>query len=211
MRTDFWIKAASVLLAIALWAFVISRGQTDISMEVPIIFRNVASGLHVSDNHADTVTVVIRGHERFIRELNSTDVRIYVDAEGVGKGYHQFRIKGRNVDLPGPLRVVSISPSSVNVRFVETIRKTVPVRAVVIGLPLAGYRTLAVEVVPKEVVISGEARSIRKVVSIYTEPVDISSASDTVVRNTGLVQPSESVSTEPESVTVKVVLAKEKK
>lgn len=193
-----------------MWAFVISRGQTDISMEVPLVFRNVGPGLHVSGNHGDTVTVVIRGHERFIRELNSADVRVYVDAEGVGKGYHQFRIKGRNVDLPGPLRVVSITPSSVNVRFVETIRKTVPVRAVVTGLPLEGYRTLAVEVVPREAVLSGEARDVRKVESIYTEPVDISSASNTVVKNAALVQPSDSVSAEPDSVTVKVVLIKEK-
>lgn len=193
-----------------MWAFVISRGQTDISMEVPLAFRNVGPGLQVSGNHGDTVTVVIRGHERFIRELNSADVRVYVDAEGVGKGYHQFRIKGKNVDLPAPLRVVSITPSSVNVRFVETIRKTVPVRPVVIGLPLEGYRAAAVEVAPREVVISGEARAVRKVESVFTEPVDITAASNTVVRDAGLVQPSDSVSTEADSVTVKVVLVKEK-
>lgn len=198
------------MLAAVLWAFVISRGQTDISLEVPVAFRNVSPGLQVAGNHSDTVTVVIRGHERFIRELNSADVRVYVDAEEVGKGRRQFRIKGKNVELPAPLRVVSITPSSVNVRFVETIRKTVPVRAVVTGLPLAGYRTLAVEVVPREAVISGEAREIRKVESIFTEPVDIASASDTVVRNARLARPSDAVSAEPDSVTVKVVLVKEK-
>jgi YbbR domain-containing protein len=210
MRKDTWIKAVSVLFAVALWMFVISRGQTDISLEVQVGFRGVPAGLQPAGGKPRTVTVGIRGHERFIKELNPGDVHVYVDMGGLGRGVHQLRIRSRNVKLPSPLRVVSVTPSSLNVQLEESLRKTVPVRAVVTGRPGEGFEAASVEVMPPEVVVEGVVSEVRRVKAVETVPVDITLASDTVVKDARIVRPGGSMSAEPDSVTVKVVIVKER-
>lgn len=210
MRKNFWIKAASVLFAVALWMFVISRGQTDISLEVQVGFRDIPTGLQLAGGKSRTVTVGIRGHERFIKELNPGDVHVYVDMGGLKRGVHQLRIRSRNVRLPSPLRVVSVTPSSLNVQLEESLKKTVPVRAVVAGRPGEGFKAVSVEVMPPEVVVEGVVSEVRRIKAVETVPVDVTSASDTVVREARVVKPGGSMSTEPDSVTVKVVIVKER-
>lgn len=209
MKRNFWIKAAAVLLALVLWMFVMSRGQSSVSLEVPVVFQNVPPGLQVSGEKSRTVTVEVRGHERFIRDLRPGDVHVSLDMEGLKKGIRQYRITRANVKHPSTLRVVSISPSSLNVHAEETLKKTVRIMPVIAGEPLKGFRTSAVEVVPAEATVEGLVNEMRRMNTLETEPVDISSASETVVTEAKILKPDTSIKTDIEAVTVRVVIVKE--
>lgn len=115
MRKNFWMKVASVVLALAMWLFVISRGQTEVSLEAPLVLENVPVGLRITGDVTQTVVLSIKGHERFVKSLRPEDVRVSLDLSGLRKGQNRFALDHDDVELPAPLRVLSIAPSSVSI------------------------------------------------------------------------------------------------
>jgi YbbR domain-containing protein len=212
MKMKFWLKVLSVLMAIALWMFVISRGQSEVAMEVPISYANVPKGLEVvKGESAGATSVGIRGHERFLKNLRTGDVRVVLDLSHVKKGRHLFGIKRKDVVLPAPLRLISISPSTVLVTVEEVVTKEVPVRASIIGLPPAGYSLRAVQVTPEEVTVSGVRSEVRKVKALETEPIDISAARETLVMKVSIDAGGLDVRPSASSVTVRIIIAEERR
>lgn len=208
MKKNLWIKVIAVLLAVGLWMFVISRGQSELSLEVPVVYRDLPTGLQVAGAEK-TVTLVVRGHERFIRNLSPEDIHVSVNVADLKKGIHPYRVTRSDVKLPAALRVVSIFPSAINVQAEETLKKRVHVTPVVTGTPLEGFRRGMVEVVPEEVMVEGMVNEVRRLQSLETEPVDVSSASATVVAEAKIRKPGGSVLPEVNTVTVRVVIVKE--
>jgi YbbR domain-containing protein len=210
VKKNPWIKVAAVLLAMGLWMFVISRGQSQVSLEAPVEFRNVPSGLQIVGESSKTVTLSIRGHERFIRTLSPEDVYVSLDASDLKRGIQRYSITRGDVRLPSTLRVETVSPSAVNVQAGKTLKRKVPVRPLVVGSPLEGYRIGTVEVVPEEITVEGLVNEVRRLQALETEPVDVSSASATVVSETRVRKPGGAVRLEVDAVTVRVVIMKEK-
>jgi hypothetical protein len=208
MSDNFALKLAAVVLAIVMWAFVVSKGKSEVSMEVPVFFRDVPPGLQVAGN-SRSVTVTISGHERFLRELNPGEVHITIDMSGVEQGIHQFRIKRANVKLPAPFTLLNISPTALNVRVEETLKKTLRVKPTLTGKPLKGFRVESVEVVPAEVTVEGITKEVRRLQSLGTEPVDVTAASETVLSEVRIQEKGDSVRMDVEKVTVRVIIVEE--
>lgn len=120
MRKNFRLKVASVVLAIALWLFVISSGQSEVFMKVPIEFKNIPQGLQIVKSESMTEAVLgIRGHERFLKNLTPDDVHIYLDIGGVTEGQYLYNIQSDDIKLPVPLELSNINPSSVKIIIVK--------------------------------------------------------------------------------------------
>lgn len=209
MKTNFPLKVAAVVLAVAMWLFVISRGQTEVSMQVPVVVENVPAGLYVAGESAKTVVVDLRGHERFVRRLRPGDVTVVLDAGAVQKGDNKVRIKSEDVKAPAALKVTGIRPAAVDLDVEKTYAKTVPVYPVVDGTPKKGYKVTRTEVSPSEVVVSGGRRRVSFVSSVKTEVVDISGADKTVSHEVALNGLDRGLSADPAVVVVKVIIAKE--
>jgi YbbR domain-containing protein len=209
VKKDFWIKVASVLLAVALWLFVMSRGQTEVSMQVPLVLENVPSELRLTGERDRDVFVDIKGHERFINNIKPGDIRVVLDLGHIKKGRNQLSIGFKDVDLPPPLKLINIMPSTVSLNAVRAVSKKVPVSAVVEGRPQEGFVVRDTEVSPKEVTLTGVRKQLGYISSVKTEPVDISSAARTVEREVKMVGPNDDTVVEPGTVTVRVIIAEE--
>jgi YbbR domain-containing protein len=210
MMKNAWIKGASVVLAIALWLFVISKGQSRVSMAVHLEFKEVPRGLQVMESGTTQRTsLVIRGQERFIKNLNPDDVHVYLDLKELSKGRHLYEIKNGDVKLPTPLRVVTISPSTATVALEAIISKKVAVRPVIVGLPREGFNVERLEVSPKEVMLEGAESELKDIKVVRTEPVDVSLASGTMVKEVMIDRARLNIRPEPQEVTVKVTIEKE--
>lgn len=205
-----WIKGASVALAIALWLFVISKGQSRVSMSVHLEFKDVPQGLQVMESGTTQRTsLVIRGQERFIKSLSPDDVHVYLDLEGLSKGRHTYEIKSDDVSLPPPLKVITISPSTAKVALEGITSKKVAVRPVIVGLPREGFTVERLEVSPREVMLEGGESELKEIKVIRTEPVDVSLASGTIVKEVTIDRARLDIRSEPPAVTVKVIIGKE--
>lgn len=209
MSGKLGMKIASVVLGIVLWVFVLSRGYSDVTLGVPVQFINLPPGLQMVDHGIAVVSVSLKGHERFIKSMTSADLRVRLDMGGAVKGPNEINVDRKNVELPPFVRLGKIKPSSIVVGVEETLKKSVPVRAATIGLPQKGYRVAHVVVTPVKVRVEGGERALSHLKILKTEPVDITSASDTFTVQVGVEPPGGGLKPSIDTVTVKIIIKKE--
>jgi hypothetical protein len=205
------LKLAAVLLSVALWFFATSRGQSEISIDVPLVFRNIPSGLEMIDNNIKTISLNIKGQERPIKNIKLSDIGVYIDLSKAKKGKSIYYVTRDNIKLPHGITVLNINPSSVKVIIEDTITKTVKVRPVIIGEPEKGYYVKSVEVAPQIVVIEGIRSQVRKFNTIKTESLDITGSNETSTQELKLDLTGKNIRTKINVIEVKVVIGGKRK
>lgn len=180
------LKTAALLIAVILWLFVTSKGLTEVSFDVPVDFVNIPQGLDIVRYDIKTVNIVIRGYERFIKNIKQGDIRINVDLSRAKKGEVQLPIRAGDIRLPNTVSVVRIDPSSVRVILEEKTTKKVPVKPVITGRPDRGYSVSSIKTIPEEIRIEGITSELKKINFLYTEPVDISGLRDNLTQEVSL-------------------------
>lgn len=125
--------------------------------------------------------------------------------ERVDRAVVEVKIEGVTVDVNGayaPTLVdnagehlsdnLRLDPPTVFVEIPimqEVRNKTVGIQAVTTGRPAAGYWIEEITAEPATVTVVGDPQSLSSIDLVQTEPVDISNASGTIVREVKLVQP----------------------
>ncbi|MFA4911230.1 MAG: CdaR family protein [Desulfobacteria bacterium] len=202
------MKIAAVVMAIILWFFVTSRGQSEVSMDVPVELKNIPGGFESVRQGIKTVSVSIKGQERLLRNMKIAAVRVHVDLSKAKKGEGTYYINNEDVKLPSTMTVTNISPSSVMVALEETVIRTALVEAVLVGTPKKGFFVGSVEVNPREMTIEGARSEVSRRKSLRTEPVDITDLDETSVQEVRLDLGGRNIRTEVQEVNVKIVIKK---
>jgi YbbR domain-containing protein len=200
------LKIASVLLAIALWVFVTSRGQSEISVDVPLEFKNIPAGLEIVSHSVKTVSLGIKGQERLIKNIKPAEIRVSIDLSKAKKGEDIFYIHRDDVKLPHAVTVANIDPSSVKVTTEETVTKTVKVVPLITGAPERGYYMKSVDVEPQTVIIEGVRSEIARIKNVRTEPLDITGLNESFTQDMKLDLTGKNIRSKISDVNVEVVI-----
>lgn len=203
---NIWLKVAAVALAVILWFFVISRGQSEISMEVPLELKNIPRGLESVKQSVKSVSVNIKGQERLLKNMESSAVRVYVDLSKAKKEKGTYYINKDDVKLPSTMTVTGITPSSVWIVLEETVVRTMPVRPIIIGNPKKGFVISSVVVTPEEVIVEGAKTEVGRIKFLRTEPIDIADLDETLVQDVRLDVAGRNIRTGVQEVSVKVAI-----
>lgn len=201
------LKIASVLLAIVLWIFVTSRGQSEISIEVPLEFKNIPQGLELTSYSVRTVSLNIRGQERLLKNIKPSDIRPYVDLSRARKGESIHYINKEDIKVPPSITITNVNPTSIKVFAEETISKRVKVIPVITGEPARGYYIKSVEVIPQYITINGIKSEVLKIGTVKTEPYDITGMSDPFTQELKIDLTGRNIKPEPREVTLKVIIS----
>lgn len=200
------LKIAAVVLSIVLWIFVTSRGQSEISIDIPLEFKDIPPGREMVSSSAKVVSLNIKGQERLVKNIKPSDVRVYIDLSKAKKGEGIYYINKDNIKLPQPVTITNITPSNVKVITEETVTKTVKVRPVIVGTPERGFYVKSIDVVPETVLIEGRISEVRKVNIIKTEPLDITEFNEAFTQDLKLDITGMNIRTRADHVNVKVVI-----
>lgn len=209
MKRDQWLLLASILLALVMWGFVIARGQSSINIEVPVTFENIPVNFRVTSGSNTSVKVSIKGHERFIKNIRPEEIKVKASLEDMKKGNNVYVINRADIELPPTLEVLSLSPSVLHLGIEETIRRKLPVRAVITGLPKNGYTVRKVEVIPMSVDAEGIRNIIKGLAQIYTKPVDIGDATNSIETEAELNISGMDIIVSDKTAMVRITIAKE--
>ena len=204
------LKISAVLIAVLLWLFVTSRGQSEMSLEIPVEFKDVPVGLGIASTSAKMVNVTIKGQERVMKNVRPTDVRVFIDLSKAKKGEGSFRISQYDIKLPYAMKVMNIEPTTLRVKLDETATKPVTVNPVITGIPGKGFYVKAIEVEPKSIVIQGLKTEVRKIGEIRTETMDISGIGETVTQELNVDASGANIKLEKDRVRVTVVIGGKK-
>ncbi|MGC2063758.1 MAG: CdaR family protein [Thermodesulfovibrionales bacterium] len=211
LTENLGLKISAILIALFLWYFVTSRGQSEMSVEVPIEFRNIPVGLGIVSSSSKLAVVNVRGQEQLMKNIKALNIRVMVDLSKAKKGEGTFYINKDEIKLPYAMTVTTVSPSSFRVRMDETATKTVVVTPLITGVPEQGYAIKTVEVEPLNIMVQGLKSDVRKITGLKTEALDITGLYESVSQNLDIDTAGTNVTPEVASVKVKVVITGRKK
>lgn len=205
------LKVSAVLIAVLLWLFVTWKGQSEMTVDVPIEFKDVPVGVGIVSASAKSANVTVKGQDRIMKSLRPSDLRVLVDMGKARKGEGVFHINKDDVKLPYAMTVTGIDPSTIRVKLEETITKVVPVKPSITGEPEAGFHIKFVDVEPKNIVIQGLRSEVRRISEIGTDTMDISGARASQTQEINIDAAGANIRPERDKVRVTVVIAGGKK
>jgi YbbR domain-containing protein len=170
---NLWLKLVSLALAVGLWMAVTRQPTAEVAVEVPIAFENMPANLEISSADIPRVQIRLRGSERAIRRLQTSDVFVDVWLDVTKPGERSFDLTARQVHQPHELQVVQVIPSQVRIAFDVRATRQVRIQPRVVGSFAPGYQIAQITVDPPEVSIVGPEKRVEAVESATTDPVDI--------------------------------------
>jgi YbbR domain-containing protein len=170
---NFGLKLVSLLLAVALW-FVVARDPiAEVEIKVPIEFHSLPENLEIDSASFTQAQIRVRGPERVIHRLETSDVRAEINLANVSPGERTFELTAQQVHVPQDLEVVQIIPGQFQLSFDTRTTRTVEVRARVTGTFAGGMRVAQTLADPSTIMITGPRRRVEAVESATTDPVDV--------------------------------------
>jgi YbbR domain-containing protein len=209
IMNNIGLKVSAVLLSVFLWFFVASRGQSEITLEAPLEFRDIPAELGIISSNVKTVMLTLRGQERFMKTLNASNIRVFIDMSKAREGEGIYHVDKGDVKLPFAISVTNVDPASIKVKLEERVTKSVPVRVSIIGTAEKGV-SVSASVEPKNVIITGLKSEVKQVRYLVTEDFDITDMKGTVTESLKLDTSGMNIVPEITKVTVRFTYTENK-
>ena len=180
---NFSLKIMSLLLAAGLW-FMISRDEqpAEVAVRAPIVFKNSPSNLVISSESIPETQIRVRGPERAVRQLTSTEVQAEIDLSGATAQDRTFDLTPRDVRHPREVQVMQIVPGQLHLAFDSRLTRDVEIRPRVLPGNLAnGEQVAKIDTDPARVTITGPRRHVERVEAATTDPIDPTGTQGTAV------------------------------
>lgn len=185
LTTNIWLKLASLIMAIALWFFVILSGRSEVIMDVPVNFKNIPDKFEIVD-YPKTISITIEGQERLLKYLKPDEIDAVLDISDAKAGRSFYTISKKNIKLPKSFLVTAINPESFSLTIERQLKKAVSVKPHIVGAPEKGYKITAIKVEPGTVILEGPESAVLKIDVVRTEPIDINGINSNLVYKANL-------------------------
>jgi len=202
-------KVLSLLLACIVWyATNVVERDAERVVAVPLALRQVPRNLVITDWPRDRVQVTVRGPRPLLAGVDEQRARLLMRLNTLDQGENWLDLKAGFLEpeLPRRLKVVRLEPGRVLVQAERLKRRSLPVRATLVGTPAFGFRTSGVRTDPERAEVSGPAQQIGDLDELQTVPVDIGGAQSSVQRRALIEWVGDFVTFMPDRVTVTVEL-----
>lgn len=205
------LKLSALILAVILWLFVTSKGQTEVAMNVPVEYTNIPSGIEISRNMVKSVNIVVRGHESILKNIKQENLRVFLNVGRAKKGEAVFPVGNNDLKLPSAISVVSVQPPAVKIFFEETASRKAVIKPAITGTPEDGYYVRSIDVSPAEIFIEGAKSEVRKTGVLKTEQIDINGLAEDLKQDVGLNMTGINVRPKTEKVSVLIRIGRKGK
>lgn len=173
LRTLLWAFA----LAVAVWIAAVTAADPDELRTYPTPVRieivGQDPGLVIDGNVPSQVQISLRAPQSVWNELSAQpgSVRAVLDLSGVQAGQHVASVQVQ-VDAR-PVRIVTVSPSSVALTLEPLMSRTLALQPSVTGQPAVGYQVGDLTVDPKQVILAGPQSIVQQVAKVQVV-IDVS-------------------------------------
>jgi YbbR domain-containing protein len=165
-------KILSLVVAFGIWFVVMSSNSIEITKEITLELE-LPSGLVVANEVPDRVSFRLSGSKFFLRTLANSLDTIRVDLTKAKAGPAYYKIEKDSLHLPIGVKILSISPSTINPVLEPVDRRSVPVEVVKKNEVPNGYRLVRMQAMPKNVRIKGPRNVVERISVIRSQPVDL--------------------------------------
>ena len=176
-RRNLGVKVISFLFAIFIWLFVMNQGTpSTLIPEQTVSIPLVASGLPQNMVVMSVLPLVRVRLQGINPSANISDIYAQIDLSSGAPGERSYRI---NVIAPVGTNVVDVQPANIKLQLDTLQEKTVPVEAIVTGVPADGYQLGTIFVKPSAVNVRGPS-SILSTLTKVTVEISATGANETI-------------------------------
>lgn len=190
-KNDLTLKIFALIIAIALWSYVMSEvnpDRTETIRNISVTFNNLEAlerqGLVLMEPNEATVTVRVKGRKFDMANFDSKKIRAFVDLSGYGEGQIKVPVHVLIEDSTN-INVERIEPSEILFRFDRLISKQKAVTVKTKGDLDSNFALGEIKTKPESVLISGPRSWVNDVAEVIVE-VDLSGRKDS---STGVTLP----------------------
>ncbi len=176
---DWHLKILALAFSITLWSFVVGQEKAEIALSVPIEIINLPSHLVIANDIPSDIQVRVFGRRSIIKNIAAQNLTKVIDLRDATPGKMLIHLAADDFSLPGGVKVLRIKPSIIEIELQPLLRKTVPVKAILIHKPAQGYEVASIIVRPLATQISGPAKVVASIKVLKLSPVDLSGARKT--------------------------------
>lgn len=169
-------KLLAVVVAVGAWWYVQASDVDEQQVRVPVEWM-VPGGLITVEPLPPTALVTLSGPRNALRRVVDNDLVLPVDlgASGARLGDHSLELSPVDVrGLPSTVNALDLRPPTVSFTLDEVDVRRVTVQPVTVGEPKAGWVVTEVRLDPAVVELRGPRISLANLISVDTEPVDVS-------------------------------------
>jgi YbbR domain-containing protein len=206
------------ILALAVWVSAVTAADPDETRvyptAIPIEFVGQDPQLISTGQVPATIQVTLRAPRSVWDQLTSGEASLHavVDMTGLGSGAHTINIQ---LQISAhPIRVISVSPRTLNMVLEPLETVNLPVELTLNGSPAIGYQVGEPSLSPGEVVVSGPQSVVSQVAHVNTS-LDLSNARQSLQASLPLQAVNAAgaalvgVSLHPDTVTVNLPLSQQ--
>ncbi len=170
---DLRLKGLALIIALLVVALV-RGGQemtTRVSVDVEVLRPGETADRVLMTDVPDVVKVRLRGSQPLVQNVGDEDVpAVTLDLRDAPEG--RYDLGKAPFRIPPGLELVSVSPSTIDLRYEERVTKAVPVVPALTGDVAPRHHIKApIPLTPSEVSISGPASAASLIAEVRTSPV----------------------------------------
>jgi YbbR domain-containing protein len=167
---DWKLKGLSLILAIMLWFAVSYKGESKLSVSVPVAPTNLEKEFMIKNMDTEDVLVMISGPVSALKNLRPKDVKAPLDVGELKGGRHIVNVQNTDIVVPKGIKVEAVKPDYVVIEIERTLEKRLKT---VVKLDdkwksLYGIKSWY----PQYVTVEGPKVSMEKIDTIETVPID---------------------------------------
>ena len=173
---NFWLKLASLGVALVLWFAVSSEhAWRDVTLyNVPVRVWTSRSDIVVTSVAYRVVDVRVRGPANRIARLLPEEVAVWVDVTPFPPGQHLLTLDASFVRRPAEIEVLRIDPPTLPLELQRVVTQRVPIRPHLQEHTLAAnYVVLGYEVRPEHAQVTGPERLVSQLQSLPTRAISL--------------------------------------
>ena len=178
------------LFGIALWFFVMSSRDFQITMEVPVKLVRLPELLAVASKPPHTIPISVKGPAFDLIRMrwnymnkDSNTVSIVIDLQGAELGATRKHIGAKNFSAPNFPNIQFVEPSNqllfLDLELDTRIERSIPVKSNVTFDPAPGYiMTDVPKITPEQIRVSGARDALMRIFEIPTDSVRFDSLTE---------------------------------
>ena len=113
------LKALSLFLAALLWLFVTAGQESELDLQVPVLFENLSPGLAVVSQPPSRLDVRVAGPKIVLMRLRTERLAVVLDLKNAGEGTTGFPGPEKAIRFPDGVRVTRVAPAVIELRLVR--------------------------------------------------------------------------------------------
>jgi len=168
------LKIIALVAAVMLWSAVAREPMVETAYSVPIEFHKMPPHLEITTTGIPLAQVRLRGPERRIRQLTTSDVHPVINLDGSSIGEHTYDLTASQVHVPYSIEVVQVTPSEIRIGFDRSLVRQIEIRPRISGRFQQGMGILRVTADPSTITVIGPETRVRAADVATTDPIDVS-------------------------------------